>query len=180
MTTNRSSARVSPSRSASSANSATPAWLTNRSSATTTSNRGLVACTTPSWVGGPTFDKPDPPSPGGVVRNQQREITTPHEKPRLVAVAGGAAAEGEHGPVDLPGGQRRGGQGVGPLGAEAVAAGRRATNGPASGPSEEARQMTGGMHIADAQGDTIRTWDTLDPGPCGRSRRSSGRRRRPA
>jgi hypothetical protein len=24
--------------------------------------------------------------------------------------------------------------------------------------------MTGRVHIADAQGDTIRTWDTLDPG----------------
>jgi hypothetical protein len=23
--------------------------------------------------------------------------------------------------------------------------------------------MTGRMHIADAQGDTVRTWDTLDP-----------------
>jgi hypothetical protein len=28
---------------------------------------------------------------------------------------------------------------------------------------EEARQMTGTMHIANAQGDTIRTWDTADP-----------------
>jgi hypothetical protein len=28
---------------------------------------------------------------------------------------------------------------------------------------EEARQMTGTMHVADDQGDTIHTWDTADP-----------------
>ena len=35
--------------------------------------------------------------------------------------------------------------------------------GPASGPLEEARQMTGTMHVADDQGDTTHTWDTADP-----------------
>jgi len=28
---------------------------------------------------------------------------------------------------------------------------------------EEARQMTGTMHVADHQGDTTHTWDTTDP-----------------
>jgi hypothetical protein len=28
---------------------------------------------------------------------------------------------------------------------------------------EEARQMTGTMHVADHQGDTTHTWDTADP-----------------
>jgi hypothetical protein len=28
---------------------------------------------------------------------------------------------------------------------------------------EEARQMTGTMHVADDQGDTTHTWDTADP-----------------
>jgi hypothetical protein len=28
---------------------------------------------------------------------------------------------------------------------------------------EEARQMTGTMHVADQQGDTTYTWDTADP-----------------
>jgi hypothetical protein len=28
---------------------------------------------------------------------------------------------------------------------------------------EEARQMTGSIHIADVHGDTTRTWDTADP-----------------
>jgi endo-alpha-1,4-polygalactosaminidase (GH114 family) len=35
--------------------------------------------------------------------------------------------------------------------------------GPASAALEEARQMTGSMHVADHQGDTIYTWDTADP-----------------
>jgi len=30
-------------------------------------------------------------------------------------------------------------------------------------PFEEARHMTGNIHIADAQGHTTRTWDTADP-----------------
>jgi hypothetical protein len=44
-----------------------------------------------------------------------------------------------------------------------AAAWRRAAMGPASGPLEEARQMTGTMHVADDQGDTTHTWDTADP-----------------
>src|SRR5829696_3004317 len=35
--------------------------------------------------------------------------------------------------------------------------------GPASVALEEARQMTGTMHVADDQGDTTHTWDTADP-----------------
>jgi hypothetical protein len=35
--------------------------------------------------------------------------------------------------------------------------------GPASVALEEARPMTGTMHIADHQGDTTHTWDTADP-----------------
>jgi hypothetical protein len=38
-----------------------------------------------------------------------------------------------------------------------------AAMGPGSGPLEEARQMTGTMHVADDQGDTTHTWDTADP-----------------
>jgi hypothetical protein len=34
---------------------------------------------------------------------------------------------------------------------------------PRRSPLEEARQMTGSIHIADAQGDTTCTWDTADP-----------------
>jgi hypothetical protein len=30
-------------------------------------------------------------------------------------------------------------------------------------PFEEARHMTGTIHVADAHGDTTRTWDTADP-----------------
>jgi hypothetical protein len=35
--------------------------------------------------------------------------------------------------------------------------------GPASVPLEEARQVTGTMHVADHQGDTTHNWDTADP-----------------
>ena len=35
--------------------------------------------------------------------------------------------------------------------------------GSASVALEEARQMTGTMHVADHQGDTTHTWDTADP-----------------
>jgi hypothetical protein len=35
--------------------------------------------------------------------------------------------------------------------------------GPRQGRWEEARQMTGTMHVADDQGDTTHTWDTADP-----------------
>jgi hypothetical protein len=34
---------------------------------------------------------------------------------------------------------------------------------PAPEPLEEASHMTGNVHIADAQGDTTRSWDTADP-----------------
>src|SRR5688500_5273713 len=34
---------------------------------------------------------------------------------------------------------------------------------PASAPLEEARHMTGTIHVADVDGDTTRTWDTADP-----------------
>jgi hypothetical protein len=34
---------------------------------------------------------------------------------------------------------------------------------PASESLKEARQMTGSIHVADAQGDSTRTWDTADP-----------------
>jgi hypothetical protein len=44
-----------------------------------------------------------------------------------------------------------------------AAAWRQAAVGPAAVPLEEARQMTGTMHVADYQGDTIHTWDTTDP-----------------
>ncbi len=43
------------------------------------------------------------------------------------------------------------------------AAQRQAAMGPAAVPLEEARQMTGTMHVADHQGDTTHTWDTTDP-----------------
>src|SRR6266508_6915795 len=46
--------------------------------------------------------------------------TTPFISGHLAGVAGGAAAQGEHGAVDLPGRQRRLGQRVGAVGAEAV------------------------------------------------------------
>src|SRR5687768_8536121 len=44
-----------------------------------------------------------------------------------------------------------------------AAAGGGAARGPASVPLEEARQMTGTMHVADHQGDTTYTWDTANP-----------------
>jgi hypothetical protein len=44
-----------------------------------------------------------------------------------------------------------------------AAAWRQAAVGPAAVPLEEARQMTGTIHVADHQGDTIHTWDTTDP-----------------
>ena len=44
-----------------------------------------------------------------------------------------------------------------------AAAGGGAARGPASVALEEARQMTGTIHVADHQGDTIHTWDTTDP-----------------
>ena len=44
-----------------------------------------------------------------------------------------------------------------------AAAGGGAAMGPASAPIEEARQMTGTIHVADHQGDTTHTWDTTDP-----------------
>jgi len=39
----------------------------------------------------------------------------------------------------------------------------KAVLGPASVALEEARPMTGTMHVADHQGDTTHTWDTADP-----------------
>jgi hypothetical protein len=36
-------------------------------------------------------------------------------------------------------------------------------DGSAAEPLKEARHMTGTIHLADAQGDTTRTWDTADP-----------------
>jgi hypothetical protein len=44
-----------------------------------------------------------------------------------------------------------------------AAAWRQAALGPVAGPLEEAREMTGTMHVADYQGDTTHTWDTADP-----------------
>jgi hypothetical protein len=40
---------------------------------------------------------------------------------------------------------------------------RRVAMGPAAGPLEEARQMSGTRHVDDHRGDTTHTWDTTDP-----------------
>jgi hypothetical protein len=45
----------------------------------------------------------------------------------------------------------------------AAAGWRQVALGPASVPLEEARPMTGTMHVADHQGDTTHSWDTADP-----------------